>query len=76
MIAQQFGDLELQAIYGPVVTTGVKNDHLVGVATLGECLFFTLVCSEKVMPRFESKMLHEEAIHLLKKAIAIKLRKS
>jgi hypothetical protein len=74
-IAQQFGDLELQAIYGPVVTTGVKNDCLVGVATLGDQLFFTLVCSDKVMSRSESKTLHEEAIHLLKKAIAIDLRK-
>jgi len=53
-------DLELQAIYEPVVTTGVENDHLVGVA--GDRLFFTLVCSEKVMSRFEWKMLHEEAI--------------
>jgi len=56
--------LELQAIYEPVVTTGVENDHLVGV-NLGSRLFFTLVCSEKVMSRFEWKMLHEEAIDLL-----------
>jgi hypothetical protein len=65
-IAQQFGELELQAIYGPVVTTGVKNDRLVGVATLGDRLFFTLVCSERVMLRSQAKTLQEEAIHLLK----------
>ena len=68
-IEQQFGELELEAIYGPVVTTGVENDRLVGVATLGERLFLTLVCSEKVMSRPESKTLHESATHLLKKAI-------
>lgn len=68
-IEQQFGELELEAIYGPVVTTGVENDRLVGVATLGERLFLTLVCLEKVMSRPESKTLHESATHLLKKAI-------
>ncbi|MEH1841575.1 MAG: condensation domain-containing protein [Nostoc sp.] len=69
-IAQQFGELELQAVYGPVVTTGVKNDRLVGVATLGDQIFFTLVCSERVMLRSQTKTLHEEAIHLLNEAIA------
>ena len=69
-IAQQFGELELQAVYGPVVTTGVKNDRLVGVTTLGDRLFFTLVCSEGVMLRSQTKKLHEEAIHLLNEAIA------
>ncbi|MEI2580397.1 phthiocerol/phthiodiolone dimycocerosyl transferase family protein [Scytonema sp. PRP1] len=66
-IQQQFGELELQAIYGPVVRTGAKND--VGVATLGERLFVTLVSEESVMSRAQSKTLHEEAIHLLKEAI-------
>ncbi|MEG4491337.1 phthiocerol/phthiodiolone dimycocerosyl transferase family protein [Microcoleus sp. D3_18_C4] len=69
MIQQQFGEVELQAIYGPVVTTGVENERFVGVATLGERLFFTLVCSELVMLRSQSKTLHEEAIHLLSCAI-------
>ncbi|MEH2071553.1 MAG: condensation domain-containing protein [Nostoc sp.] len=72
-IAQQFGELELQAIYGPVVTTGVKNDRLVGVATLGNRLFFTLVCSEQVMLRSQTETLREEAIHLLNEAIASNL---
>lgn len=69
-IAQQFGELELQAIYGPVVTTGVKNDRLVGVATLGDRLFFTLVCSERMMLQSQTKTLHQEAIYLLNEAIA------
>lgn len=68
-IQQQFEELELQAIYGPVVRTGVENDRFVGVATLGEQLFLTLVCSENVMSRSESKTLHEEAIDLLERAI-------
>ncbi|HEY9671568.1 MAG TPA: hypothetical protein V6D11_09010 [Waterburya sp.] len=37
---QQFGELELQAIYGSVVRTGVEKDRLVGVVTLGDRLFF------------------------------------
>jgi hypothetical protein len=69
-IEQEFGALELEAIYGTVVTTGVENDRLVGIATLRDRLFFTLVCSEEVMLRAESKLLHEKAIQLLSVAIA------
>ena len=64
-IEQQFPELELQAIYGPVVTTGVPTDRLVGVATLGDRLFYTLVCSELVMSRSQSELLLAEAIQLL-----------
>ncbi len=75
-IQQQFRELELQAIYGPVVRTGARSD--IGVTTLGERLFVMLVSEESVMSRFsfreaaptQLKTLHEEAIHLLKKAIA------
>lgn len=69
-IEQQFGELELEAIYGPVVTTGVDNERLVGVVTLGERLFYTLICSEELILHSESKTLHEEAIHLLNEAVA------
>lgn len=56
-----------------MVTTGVENERLVGVATLGERLFFTLVRSQRVMLQPpESKTLHEEAIYLLNEAIAAK----
>lgn len=68
-IEQQFGELELQAIYGPVVRTGVENDRLVGVATLGNQLFFTFVCSESLLSRSQAKILHKEAIYLLNEAI-------
>ncbi|KAB8318238.1 hypothetical protein SD81_017325 [Tolypothrix campylonemoides VB511288] len=68
-IQQQYGELELQAIYGPVVRIGAENDRLVGVATLGDRLFFTLVSEESVMSRAQTNALHEEAIHLLKEAI-------
>ncbi len=66
-IQQQYGELELQAIYEPVVRTGAEND--VGVTTLGDRLFVTLVSEESVMSPAQSKTLHEEAIHLLKEAI-------
>jgi hypothetical protein len=64
-IEQQFPELELHAIYGPVVTTGVPTDRLVGVATLGDRLFYTLVCSELVMSRSQSERLLAEAIEIL-----------
>ncbi len=66
-IQQQFGELEFQAIYGLVVRTGAEND--LGVVTLGDRLFVTLVSEESVMSRAQSNVLHEEAIHLLKEAI-------
>lgn len=68
-IQQQYGVIELQAIYGPVVKTGVETDRLVGVATLGDQLFFTLVASELIMSRSQAKTLHDQAIHLLNQAI-------
>lgn len=68
-IEQQFGELELEAIYKPVVTTNVKKERLVGIVILGERLFYTLVYSEGVILHSESKTLHEEAIHLLNEAI-------
>jgi hypothetical protein len=70
-IEQQFGELELQAMYGPVVVTGVENERLVGVATLGDRLFFTLVCSEEAMLRSEPNPLLKEAINLLNEAITL-----
>lgn len=68
-IQQQFGAIELQAIYGPVVRTGVATDRVVGVSTLGDQLFSTFVCSELVMSRSQAKALHNEAIHLLNEAV-------
>lgn len=67
-IQQQFEELELQAIYGPLVSTGAKHD--VGVVTLGDRLFVMLMSEESVMSPVQSKTLHEEAIHLLNEAIA------
>lgn len=68
-LQQQFGAIELQAIYGPVVRTGAETDRLVGVATLDDRLFFTFVVSELVMSCVQAETLHEEAIHLLDEAI-------
>jgi hypothetical protein len=68
-IQQQFGAISLQAIYGPVVRTGVETDRLVGVATLGDQLFSTFVASELVMSRSQAKTLHDQAMHLLNEAI-------
>ncbi len=75
-IEQQFGELELEVIYEPVVTTNVKNERLVGIVILGERLFYTLIYSEGVILHSESKTLQEEAIHLLNEAIAANLIRS
>jgi Condensation domain len=40
---QQFGVLQLEAIYGPAVLTGVANDRAIGVTTLGDRMFVTFV---------------------------------
>jgi NRPS condensation-like uncharacterized protein len=40
-IPQQFGNIRLQAIYGPAVATHLKNERFIGVATVGNQMFFT-----------------------------------
>jgi len=58
-IQQQFGELELQAIYGPLAGTGFENDRFVGVATLGNQLLSTFVCSEPLLSRFSFRRLRQ-----------------
>lgn len=76
-IGQEYGELKLQAIYGPVVRTGVESDRFLGVATLGNQLFFTFVAPKSVMKPFsfpenvstQPETLLQEAIHLLSEAV-------
>lgn len=62
----QFDRLQLQAIYGPTGIMGMENERVVGVTTVGEQLFFTLVCPESVMPSAEAENLKDEAMQLLR----------
>lgn len=64
-IPQQFGELKLQAIYGPVARADVKNEGVVGVATLGNQLFFTLTGSECALSSVELEALKKAAIDKL-----------
>lgn len=45
-ISQQYGDIQLQAIYGLILTTYINSDRMIGVATLGDKMFFTFTYLE------------------------------
>ncbi|OUL18131.1 hypothetical protein BV378_37400 [Nostoc sp. RF31YmG] len=61
-IPQQFGNIQLQAIYGPAVATYMKNERFIGVATVGNQMFFT--CTY-----LESEILSAEAVQLQQAAM-------
>lgn len=65
----QFERLQLQAIYGPAGIMGMENERVVGVTTVGEQLFFTLVCPESVMSSAAAENLKDEAIQLLRASL-------
>lgn len=68
---QRFEHLRLQAIYGPTVMSGVPNDRVVGVATVGDRLCYTLLYPESVMSTATAKALQNEATAQLHRAIAV-----
>lgn len=59
-IPQQYGHLQLAAIYGPSATTHVKSDRFVGVATLGDKMFFKIYSESDISPA-QIKWLQQEA---------------
>lgn len=65
-IPQQYGHLQLAAIYGPSATTHIESDRFVGVATLGDKMFFNLLYSESDISPVQSEQLQQEAMQLLK----------
>lgn len=44
-LPNEFGKFKLEALYGPVVMSGFEPERTVGVATLGDRLFFTFLHS-------------------------------
>ncbi len=64
-IPQQYGQLELAAIYGPALTTHYTNDRFVGVATLKNKMFFTLVYSVAEFLPAQIQLLQKKALQLL-----------
>ncbi|WP_392531078.1 condensation domain-containing protein [Nostoc sp. C117] len=64
-IPYQYGQLELAAIYGPALTTHYTNDRFVGVATLNNKMFFTLVYSVAEFLPAQIQLLQKKALQLL-----------
>lgn len=65
----QFGQLQLQAIYGPIGIPPGINQWMVGAITVGKQLFLTLVLPKSTMCSAEDKDLLEEVINLLNTVI-------
>ncbi|MFB2968978.1 condensation domain-containing protein [Aerosakkonema sp. BLCC-F183] len=68
-LPQKFGDLELQAIYGPATITGMEKKAMVAIATLGDRLFFVLVCPHSLTTFGTAENLKKDAMQLLNAAI-------
>lgn len=73
-IAQQFGKLKLQAVYGPAVLIGMYCERVLGVITLGDRMFFTLAYSESSMSQSEATKLKQGIIEQLQSFTAKSLR--
>jgi NRPS condensation-like uncharacterized protein len=61
-IPQQYGEFELAAIYGPSATTHVDRDLVVGVMTLGDRMFFSLVYSGSDFSSAQIEQLQQTAM--------------
>jgi hypothetical protein len=71
-IHKQFGQLQLEAIYGPAITGRIiEKDRVVGVATLGDKMCFTLTYSESDTSPVQAEQLQKEAMRQLFCAAAL-----
>jgi hypothetical protein len=64
-IPHQYGRLKLTGIYGPALTTHYTNARFIGVATLKDEMFFTLVYSEWDFSPAQINLLQKKALQLL-----------
>lgn len=71
-IPQQFGNLYLQAIYGPAVSTYMNNAPQIGVATLGNQMFFTYVYLQPETSSAKATQIQQIAMQQLKQAQTLK----
>jgi hypothetical protein len=60
-----FGELELQAIYGPTVTLGNDPERVVGVSTVNEQIFFTFTYQDAEFSPAQAQSLQELAMNML-----------
>ncbi|MGH7999690.1 MAG: condensation domain-containing protein [Brasilonema sp.] len=64
-IPQQYGEFQLVAVYGPSGTTHIDRDRMVGVMTLGDQMFFSLVYSELEISPAQIEQLQQKAMQFL-----------
>jgi NRPS condensation-like uncharacterized protein len=64
-IPQQYGHLQLTAIYAPSAISHIERDRYVGVNTLGNKMFFNLVYSESNSSPAEIEWLQKTAMQIL-----------
>lgn len=65
-ISQQYGEFQLAAVYGPSLTTHIDRELLVGIATLGDRMFFSLVYSETASSSAQIEQLQQKVLQFLK----------
>jgi NRPS condensation-like uncharacterized protein len=64
-IAQQYGEIQLTSVYAPSAICHIENALFVGVATLGDRMFFNLVYSESDFSAAQIKQLQQTAMQFL-----------
>jgi NRPS condensation-like uncharacterized protein len=64
-IPTQYGTLQLAEVYGPFLQAHMSKDRVVGVTTLGDQMFFSLVYLESNVLRAQIELLQKEAMQLL-----------
>ncbi|OLP19728.1 hypothetical protein BST81_04110 [Leptolyngbya sp. 'hensonii'] len=68
-LPQQAGSLSLEAVYGPAVLSGFRQERVVGLATLDDRLFFTIVCSKSAGDDGSDRW-PEAAVQILERMLA------
>jgi Condensation domain len=68
-IPQQYGELQLVALYGPSIISHTDRDLFVGVMTLGEQMFFSLTYSESDFSATQIKQIQQTAMQFLQSVI-------
>jgi NRPS condensation-like uncharacterized protein len=64
-IPQKYGELELAAVYGPSLMSHIDQDLVVGVTTLDNQMFFSLVYSEFNISNSQVEILQQKAMELI-----------
>jgi NRPS condensation-like uncharacterized protein len=68
-IPQQYGELQLAAVYGPSIFSHTDRDLFVGLTTLGERMFFSLTYSESDFSAVQIEQIQQTAMRFLQSAI-------